>query len=88
MKALIPSSRLENALYDPPLHPGEPFIPPTLLHCFNKVEQFHLHPVSCRTMATAKYGSIPKSTAYLAKLSPFPANVEFNDLFNFATNSS
>ena len=88
MKALIPSSKLGNALYEPPLQPGDPFMPPTLLHCFNKVEQFHLHPVSCKTMATAKYGSIPSSVAYLAKLSPFPANVEFNERFSFATNSS
>ena len=36
-------------------------------------EQFHVHPVSCIAIATAKYGSTPKSIEYLAKDSPFPA---------------
>ncbi len=51
-------------------------------------EQFHVHPVSCIAIATAKYGSTPKSIEYLAKDSPFPDRSEDNTLFNLSDNSS
>ena len=36
----------ENALYAPPLHPGEPFCPPKLKQLLAKFEHLEPHPVS------------------------------------------